>query len=101
MDIRDSSRSWRRAALRVLTCALVAVSFAACGGIEAAQDQSGHCNVRREADFGVEGLPCNAGFWVNCTCDSGRVGARLCSADGTRFAGNCMLVETVTSNALQ
>ena len=40
MDIRDSSRSWRRAALRVLTCALVAVSFAACGGIEAAQVRS-------------------------------------------------------------
>ena len=80
---------------------VVALGSWACGGVEQNGEDSGHCNVKREAQRGVEGLPCNAGFWVSCTCDSGRRGSRLCSTDGSAYAGTCTIIETIASGEVE
>ena len=69
----------------------------ACGGAELETDNRDRCNTKRESEVGLEGLPCAAGFWVSCTCDSGRQGSRLCRSDGRAYVGNCRIIELSSS----
>lgn len=92
----DDANKWVRRAAALMYFVAFSGAFS-CGGAELETDDRDRCNSKREAQVGIEGLPCAAGFWVSCTCDSGRQGSRLCRTDGRAYAGNCRIIDLSTT----